>query len=159
VVRHLQADTKLDPDLRDAALRFVQTHGDSPPRLNTDSWNIVKTPGGNGQAYRQALQMVEVANRLMPRNPSNMDTLGIAQYRVGAYADALATLMRCQELRTSPTAKDLAFMAMTNFKLGHTDQARAQLDQLRTLMKGPGRSGDAELKGFQREAEALIGRR
>lgn len=88
-----------------------------------------------------------------------MNTLGIAQYRVGAYADALATLMRCEELRTSPDAGDLAFMAMANFKLGHVDQASAQLDQLRTLMKAPNRSGNTELQGFLREAEALIVRR
>jgi Flp pilus assembly protein TadD len=103
--------------------------------------------------------MAEVGNRLVPRFTDFMNTLGIAQYRVGAYADALATLTRCQELRASPDAGDLAFMAMANFKLGRADQARDQLDQLRALMKEPSRSGNAELQGFLREAEALIVRR
>jgi WD40 repeat protein/serine/threonine protein kinase len=57
VIRHLQADTRINPELRKAALQFVQTQGDSLVQLSTESWNIVKSPGGNAQAYRHALQM------------------------------------------------------------------------------------------------------
>ena len=67
--------------------------------------------------------------------------------------------MRCEEMRESPSASDTAFLAMAHFKLGQTDQAHADLEQLRTLMKDPDRSSDPELQGFLREAEALIGRR
>jgi hypothetical protein len=45
---------------------------------------------------------------------------------------------------------------MARFKAGQTSQARADLEQLRTLMKDPDRSSDPELQGFLREAEVLI---
>jgi tetratricopeptide (TPR) repeat protein len=156
VITALQADTRLDPELRSAALRYVQTHGDSPTLLTTESWNIVKTPDGSAQAYLRALQMAEVLNRLMPRNGLFMNTLGIAQYRNGAYADALATLTKSQELFHPDFVAKSAFIAMSNFRLGHVDQARAQLNKLRAALKY---DPNAEEQGFLREAEALIGRR
>jgi len=159
VIRHLQADTKLDPNLRKAALRFVQTHGDSPPRLNMDSRKIVSSPTRNCRTYRRALQMAEVANRLTPRNPSIMNTLGIAQYRIGAYADALATFIHCQELSTSPDPTDLVFITMAHFKLGAADRARLELEQLHALIKDPRTSPKPEFLAYLREAELLIGRR
>jgi hypothetical protein len=51
---------------------------------------------------------------------------------------------------------NFAFIAMTHFKLGHIDQAHAQLDKLRIALKN---DRNVENQGFLREAEALIDRR
>jgi len=58
---------------------------------------------------------------------------------------------------SEPTA-DLAFLAMTHYRLGHRDTARTMLAQLRARLAGLQRSGfrDAEAQGFLREAESLI---
>jgi tetratricopeptide (TPR) repeat protein len=156
VIRHLQTVTTLDADLRKAALQLVQARGDSPAWFNTESWAIAKSPDGSLEAYQRALKMAEVASRLVPWNASYLNTLGIVQYRIGAYKDALATLTRCASLRENPAAADLVFIAMAHSKLGAADKARAELEQLRALMKDPRRSSSAELQGFLREAESLI---
>jgi hypothetical protein len=59
---------------------------------------------------------------------------------------------------------DVAFLAMTHFKLGQREKAQALLGELRQLMKQrqalveklPPWSGNAEAQGFLREAEELI---
>jgi len=156
-VHHLQADKVLDPDLRAAAVRYVQARGDSPSDLNTQSRNIVKSSAGSVADYRKALKMAEAAARIMPWDLDILNTLGVAQYRAQNYADALATLQRCENKRTNPAAEDLAFLAMAHFKLGHAEQARSVLDKLRTVMKDPDLAARAELQSFLHEAESLIG--
>jgi hypothetical protein len=89
--------------------------------------------------------------------------LGIAQYRVERYSDALATLMKSEKLNTTKdgaSPADLAFLAMTRHQLGKTDEAKATLGRLRETMKQPRWAKKAEAVGFLREAEGLIeGRR
>ena len=47
-------------------------------------------------------------------------------------------------------------MAMANQQLGNTDQARAQLQQVRQISGEPRWSNNTELQGFLQEAAALI---
>ena len=157
IVQHLQADKELDPDLRAAAVRYVQARGDSPSELNTRSRDMVKSPAGSLEDYRKALKMAEAAARITPWDLDILNTLGVAQYRAQDYADALATLERCENKRTKPAAKDLALIAMAHFKLGHAEQARSALDQVRRIMKDPDLAARAELQSFLHEAESLIG--
>lgn len=76
----LQADKELDPDLRAAAVRYVQARGDLPSHLNTLSRDIVKSPAGSVEDYRKALKMAEAAARITPWNLDILNTLGVAQY-------------------------------------------------------------------------------
>jgi Flp pilus assembly protein TadD len=89
-----------------------------------------------------------------------LNTLGVAQYRVGEYGDALKTLSRSDELHRNKTGQsscyDLAFLAMTQQRLGQREEARAMLQRLRELMQQPALAADAESLSFLREAEALI---
>ena len=60
-------------------------------------------------------------------------------------------------LFTCPTAEvGLAFLALAHHHLGHKEQARATLAQLREVMKQPRWEKDAEAAGFLREAQELI---
>ena len=47
-------------------------------------------------------------------------------------------------------------MALAHHHLGHKEQARATLAQLREVMKQPRWEKDAEARGFLREAEEVI---
>jgi hypothetical protein len=53
-------------------------------------------------------------------------------------------------------AKDLAFLAMAQRRLGNTKEAGVALGRLREIMKQPGWPANAEPQGFLREAEALF---
>jgi Tfp pilus assembly protein PilF len=106
-----------------------------------------------------ALRQAEVAVRLAPGNAPILNTLGVAQYRVGRYADALATLTKSEKLNATqegPHPADLAFLTMVRHRLGQKDEAKATLDRLRKVLKQEGWVENPEAVGFLREAEELI---
>src|SRR5262249_10315403 len=131
-----------------------------------------------------ALRQAEAACRLIPDDGYSLTALGIAEYRVGKYREAVATLERAdrlkKDLRQSPDPRDLAFLALAHHHLGQADPARAALSRLRELRKDPERARveywqallatapaaravakeperarDEYWQGFLREAEAL----
>jgi TolA-binding protein len=85
--------------------------------------------------------------------------LGVAQYRIGRYTDALATLTQCEKLNATKEGSlpsDLAFLAMSQHQIGKKDEAKTTLERLRKVMKQPSWSQDAVSASFLREAEELI---
>ena len=60
--------------------------------LNRTSRAVVRRPDAGPSAYRRALQQAETACRLAPYRDAYRTTLGIAQYRVGKYREAVDTL-------------------------------------------------------------------
>ena len=119
---------------------------------------MVRRPGAEPAVYRLALRQAETACRLVPDFDTFLSTLGVAQYRVGKYREAVATLEQAdrlkKDLRESPDPPDLAFLALAHHRLGQTDQARTALSRLRESMKQPERAGDEQGQAFLREAEA-----
>jgi hypothetical protein len=97
---------------------------------------------------------------LEPDNGQFVNTLGIAQYRLGEYKKALETLTRSDQINVARDnvahPADLAFLAMTQHQLGRPDQAKATLVRLREIMKQPRWAQAKKSQGFLREAEALI---
>ncbi|HTU93820.1 MAG TPA: protein kinase [Gemmataceae bacterium] len=127
--------------------------------LNSAAWKVVQARGAAKAEYVRALREAEAAAHLAPRDGNFLNTLGVAQYRAGRYADALATLTKSAKLNaakanTLPT--DLAFLAMAQHKLGKKDEAKTTLDRLRQVMKQPNWEQSGEAVGFLREAEELI---
>jgi Flp pilus assembly protein TadD len=55
-----------------------------------------------------------------------LNTLGVAQYRVGQYQTALDTLLRADKMNQG-IPEDVAFLAMAHHRLGHKEQAQAAL--------------------------------
>jgi hypothetical protein len=86
--------------------------------------------------------------------------MGIAQYRVGQYKEALETLTQSDQLNTvrfnSSIPGDLAFLAMAQHRLGHQEPAQAALQRLREAMKTPRWANNTEAQAFLREAEACL---
>jgi hypothetical protein len=125
--------------------------------LNDASWLVVREPGQDPAAYRLALRRAEVACDDSVDNGRILNTLGVAQYRLGLYHEALATLTRSNTLNGGRTPDDLAFLAMTQQRLGQVEQARRTLAQLRAAMEVPSAMTDPrEAVRFLREAELLI---
>jgi tetratricopeptide (TPR) repeat protein len=120
----------------------------------------VKPAGGEISDYRKAVRYSEEACQLDPKNGLWLNTLGAAYYRVGNYEKALATLLRSDELNKAQfkwsLSTGLAFLAMTQQRLGHAKEAKWELQRLSERMNVPRRAKDDEAQGFLREAEALL---
>ena len=76
----------------------------------------------------------------------------MAQYRVGAYKDALETLRSCGSVGHLEDLAVMAFTAMTLHQLGQQEEAKASLDRLRELCKND--EGGAQV--FLSEPDRLI---
>jgi WD40 repeat protein/tRNA A-37 threonylcarbamoyl transferase component Bud32 len=156
----LRADPALSEPVRQEALALADRVVESPRAFDQASRAVASRPGADAAAYQLALQQAEVACRLMPFDGMYSTTLGMAQYRLAKYPDALTTLTRADELnRTAggaPVPANLALLAMTRFKLGERDQARASLESLRKVIQEPVWARNAETQALLKEAEALV---
>jgi WD40 repeat protein/serine/threonine protein kinase len=159
VVASLRADTTLKAEVREEAIALADRIPENAGRLNVASWIVVSRPGAGLPELRLALKQAEAACRLVPDDGHFLNTLGVAQYRVGHFEEALSTLSRSEPINTAsrgdPSPADLAFMALARHRLGQHDQARATLVRLREVMRSPELARVNEWQAFLREAEGL----
>jgi tetratricopeptide (TPR) repeat protein len=157
VLEHLRTSPAITPEARQLALTLIERYREesNPERYHQASWAVLRQPYLNAFQYRFALRQVETACRLAPENGQYRTSLGVAQYRVGKVQDALETLKRAEERHGGKPAF-LAFLAMTQQRLGLKDQARATLERLRQTMRDPEWIMDADARMFVGEAEALL---
>jgi tetratricopeptide (TPR) repeat protein len=156
VLDALRNDPALIPEARAAALALAATWSESRTALNNVSFGLVKLPNRPEADFRRGLRMAEEACRLEPDNGDYLNTLGVAQYRMGQYQKAQATLERSNQLQGNQEPADLAFLAMTQHRLNQEKAARATLLRLREVMKDPNIAGNEENRSFLREAESVI---
>jgi hypothetical protein len=159
VLAALRKDSSLDESDRTFALQVAKTHPENEVALNEAAWKLVQARDAGKDAYTRALYHAEAAVRLAPGDGNILNTLGVAQYRAGRYVEALATLTKSEKLNTTRQGTlpaDLAFLAMTQQRLGQKDEAKGILARLREVMKQPRWAKDAEAASFLREAEGLI---
>ena len=106
------------------------------------------------------MRWAQRASVLDPKSLAIANTLGVAQYRAGAFADALATLRhadsRNAKRKVYARSNDLAFIAMALHRLGKTQEARAALAQLQSRMKNTKDADDAGARACAAEAERLL---
>jgi tetratricopeptide (TPR) repeat protein len=160
VIATIRADQSLSEAIRERALELADQWQDDPFRVILASRMMIRQPGKPIDVYRRALRQAEAVCRLYPQEGFFLTTLGVAQYRVGQWKEALETLTRADrinrvESRGSLPA-DLAFLAMAQYQLGQKEQVQATLARLREAMKTPPWANDTEPQDFLREAEALI---
>ncbi len=92
---------------------------------------MVSLPNLDIESYQEALGKAEMANCLEPNNPHISIILSLAQYRVGAYQDVLATLTECENWRPGP----FVFRAMALHQLDRDEEARTALNQAHDLLE------------------------
>jgi WD40 repeat protein len=155
IARFLRESPSLTEPARRRALEWLAHYRDDPQRANRLAWQIVARPGGSPRDYGRALRLAVSAARLAPDSGPILNTLGVAQYRAGGYAEAAGTLARSAQLNHDEPG-DLAFLAMAQHQLGAPDAARATLARVREALKQSRWSKDSEAQAFLAEAEALI---
>jgi tetratricopeptide (TPR) repeat protein len=109
----------------------------------------------------RALDLAQQAVKMAPDRAIYLNTLGIAQYRAGQYAEAVATLEKSLAAgKGESDAFDHFFLAMARFQLGETARARADFDRaLKWRRDHPNLTQprwNEELDAFQAEARALL---
>jgi Tfp pilus assembly protein PilF len=147
---------------RAAALLGLRKAVDLDPELalshNNHAWLLVTRPQDDGdaaEAVRHAYKAVELAGD----DSTYLNTLGIALYRKGQFAEALPVLE--ESLAASQgqfDAFDLFFLAMCHMKQKNSTQARECFDRAVKwcdAQKNLLPQWAEELKAFRAEAEAL----
>ncbi len=138
------------------ALALAAALGSLGEFLARTVWDIIQYPDRSEDQYRRALQVLEEANRVSPNSGSVLNELGIAQFRLGRFKDAIVTLENAFKINTSgpcsPPAGDLIFLAMAQHRLGQKEEARKTLARARDRKFYPGNISPH----VWREAEALI---
>jgi WD40 repeat protein/serine/threonine protein kinase len=160
VLERLQKMHGLTSAVRREAFALAQTYAEDATTFNELAWEGVRLPGKDLLEYRKVLRYGEEACRLEPQNGTYLNTLGVAYHRVGNYEKALKTLLRSDENNRKQNKgslpEDLAFLAMTEQRLGHAKEAQNYLRRLRERMKEPESAGDRQAQDFLREAEDVI---
>jgi WD40 repeat protein len=162
VAESIRDNKAISEEIQRKALAFAERFPEErdPERFITASRSLVRQQHLAPRWYRQALVQAEAACRMAPGQGSYFNTLGIAQYRLGKYAEAVDTLTHSDQLSAAGNQgsrpADLAFLAMAHWRLGQKEKAQDYLDRLRQTMK-EGQWSDGESQAFLREAEALQG--
>jgi eukaryotic-like serine/threonine-protein kinase len=160
VIRLIAEDVTLNNEVRQKALEIARGRTEDPWWFNEKSWRVAARRDEAREAYAVALCRAETAWKLEPGDVHCLNTLGVAQYRVGKYQQALDTLSRSDEINSHSQAgrlpADVAFLALVHFKLGQKEKAQALIGELRQLMKQPQWCNNAEAQGFLHEAEELL---
>jgi eukaryotic-like serine/threonine-protein kinase len=160
LIRSIQRQTTIREAVRQQALRVAGHYVENPLDLNKSSWDAVRRPGKKASSYAQALRFAEVACRLAPEERAYQATLGAAQYRSDRFRDALQTLTHCDVADASrpdgPRPAVLAFLAMTQYRLGNQADARATLERLRKCAHEPRWLNDDDARSLLSEAETFL---
>ncbi len=98
VLAALQAQTGGRPGNPGRLLEAGRQRGPNPPMTATKPVGLwFSEPGQTGRDYQRGLRLARAACRLEPENFAFLNTLGVAQYRCGLLAEALATLTRSND--------------------------------------------------------------
>jgi WD40 repeat protein len=136
-----------------------QIRGMLAQHCNNLAWGLVTAPESAHDPQR-ALRLARRAVELAPA-AIYLNTLGVAQYRVGQHAEAIATLEKSLAAgKGESDAFDLYSLAMARSKLGQMVRARADFDRaLKWRRDHPNLTQprwNVELDAFQAEARALL---
>jgi tetratricopeptide (TPR) repeat protein len=161
VIDKLKADKTLDRSIIKVALQIANSRKcEDAERLNIEGWAVVSSADKDMDAYKSALQKAEKAMSLEPKTLSIHTTLGVGQYRVGAYVDALETLRNAEKMRAEdnlePDSTNLAFTAMTLYRLDRIKEAQESIDKLYGLFETMKWWGENWHYPYLIEAEKLL---
>ena len=124
--------------------------------IGEKAWLLATAPDATARNPEEAVKLAKRALELGPQNAAYWNTLGVAQYRAGAWKEASLALQKSMELRNGGDAFDWFFIGMAHWQLGQKEEARMQYERALQWMK-ENLPQESELRRFRSEAEALLG--
>ena len=133
----------------------------APMALNNRAWTDATGPIDQRDPER-AVILARRAVALAPGRQLTLNTLGVALYRAGQFAEAISVLAQSRAAgKGDVDAFDLFFLAMAHHQLGHRPEARGCYDQAVRWLGAQKSLSDMytnELAAFKAEAEAVLAR-
>jgi serine/threonine protein kinase/WD40 repeat protein len=158
VLSRFDADTELDPALRERVALYLQAFGQDADRLASDAWEVVRDDEHTPEEYREAYLWILFAQALEPDDPLHQRTLGVANYRIGKPERSLQWLTRSSAVhRRGPRPEELAVIALCHAALEEQEasrRVRAEFEEL--IRRGPW-SRDPVARSFDDELRSLLG--
>jgi tetratricopeptide (TPR) repeat protein/tRNA A-37 threonylcarbamoyl transferase component Bud32 len=123
--------------------------------LNTIAWNLATYPDPKQRDLPKAIAVAKKAVAAEPRNSNYWNTLGVAYYRAGQYAEALPAFDKSMMLSHGGDGFDWFYVAMAHWKLHNPEKA---IDYLRKAQEWRRTEHVAakDLLGIDEEAQQLI---
>jgi len=161
VIDKLQTEKALDETVSKVAMQIANSRKrEDALKLRRQAWVTAILSDEDMTSYQEALAKAEKANDWEPNDPDVLDTLGIAQYRLGSYEKALKTLTKSARILSDAGEEsdpwNLAFKAMTLHRTGWEKEAKIALEQLRKFCKDEKIAKYTKLYDLLSEAEKLI---
>jgi len=148
----LEPAFQTDPETVRAIVKLDQA-------VNDQAWVLATGPEPQRDPALAA-RLAAFAVALAPGEQVSLNTLGVALYRAGKFAEAITNLEKSLDSGKGQFAAfDLFFLAMAHQRLGHRLEARACYDRaVRWLneQKGLAEQHAKELAAFRAEAEAVL---
>ena len=145
---------ELDP-IRAIAHRWGRAY-ELGTAYNAWAWLLATAPNAKVRNPPEAVKLAKKAVEFGPENADYWNTLGAAQYRAGAWQEAVLALQKSMDLGQGGNAFDWLFLGMAHWQLGQKEEARKQYDRaVRWAEKNE--SQDEELRRFRAEATELLG--
>jgi len=133
---------------------------DNPRTLRLVAWRLMTCPVPELRDPTRALKLARKAVEKAPQASYPQEfwrTLGVAYYRAGDWAAAIAALEKSETLDPDEDrAINGLFLAMAHWQLGEKDKARTWYDQA-VPWRNKHKPQGAELRCFREEAEELLG--
>jgi serine/threonine protein kinase len=157
LVEHQEGDLKRTYGERARAL-VIEARRRCPAQaetLNNLAWALVTVPEREVQDPAEAVKLVREAIAKAPDQVGYSNTLGVALYRAGEWADAVTALDDSCKRRKGGDSFDWFFLAMAHERLGHKEEARRWYDRAARWMETNAAKHE-ELLRFRDEARALL---
>jgi serine/threonine-protein kinase len=117
---------------------------------------LVKTPGRGAEAQREALEHARRAVTLSPNDGPFRNTLALAEYRAGNWADSIVAAERSIELTKGVDASNWFLLAMALWQQGDKERSRSFFDRaVSWTRKNDPKKADQLL--LWREAAVILG--
>jgi tetratricopeptide (TPR) repeat protein len=124
--------------------------------LNKRAWSLATSADPKTRDPHTAVELAQEAVKLAPNTADFWNTLGVAQYRDGNFKDAISSLQKYRDLRTSDAEYgNPFFLAMAHWQLGNKEEARRWYDKGVEWMDRQ-HAPSAALQGFRNEAAELL---
>ncbi|MBK7404400.1 MAG: protein kinase [Phycisphaerales bacterium] len=160
-VDRLRSEPGIPENLRGLCVQLAVARGDQSNWLNSLAWGLVQYPNQAEKSYADGLRMAEAAVGVMPDHTKYLNTLGVAQYRMGLVREAAETFERCAELHREAgfeaSPYDTVFLAMCYEVEGRHGDALRMLETTRALAAQLPDAGAADMTAMLREAELRLG--